>query len=418
MKRVLSTIGWVAVGLALLVSFGLDFGNMSQGGAIDLRNRITGVRLLEHGIDPYHYKWHKGEPPEYCDPFNNPNLPVSRTTATPALLLLNLPLAPLPYRLGQVLWLVAQWLLLLGTAGLCLRACTMPWQRWAVALFVTGFTYTSAWRLHAERGQAYVLLAFFLAWWLTATLDPKRGNGFAAGFLAGLLAPLRPPFLLLAPFLALHRRGQLPGAAAGLLAGLALPIFFQVGCWPDYFSAMRTNAELNWSHYYPHYQQAYPPRIEGVSTDVLAYYVPIPFAEFSVPALLGALGGGPWPDGVLMGIAGVPFAAWLWISRAQKAENLLAGMAAWLFLVDLFLPAYRNSYNDVMILDVVALGVIGARKFPWAAWPCVLAVAAGWGVYAWEPEQVGLINLPTGLFAASAVGFLFWGGKRGQEEKA
>src|SRR5260370_20353914 len=108
MKGTLPTMGWVIMGLALLVSFGMDFANTSQGGAIDLRNRITGARLLEHGIDTYRYKWRAGEPPEYCDVYNNPKLPVSKTTATPALLLLHLPLAALPYRLGQFLWFFAQ----------------------------------------------------------------------------------------------------------------------------------------------------------------------------------------------------------------------------------------------------------------------------------------------------------------------
>lgn len=321
-------MGWAAVGLALVVSFGIDFANTAQGGAIDLRNRITGARLLEQGIDAYHYKWHKGEPAEYCDPFNNPKLKVSRTTATPALLMLHLPLAALPYRLAQLLWLLAQWLLLLGTGWLWLRACATSPARWLTALFVVGFTYTAAWRLHAERGQSYVLLAFVFACWLTATLDSKRGNGFWAGLIAGFLVALRPPFVLLGPFLALHRRGQLAGAAAGLLLGLALPMVWEAGCWPGYFSAMQTNSELNRTHFYPHYAQAYPPLIEGVPTDILAHYVPIPFAEFSFPALWNWLGLAPLPDEVLLLAAGAPFALWLWLSRGHPAERLLPGLAA------------------------------------------------------------------------------------------
>ena len=38
--------GWVMIGVALAVSFVVDFNNTAQGGAIDLRNRITGLRLL------------------------------------------------------------------------------------------------------------------------------------------------------------------------------------------------------------------------------------------------------------------------------------------------------------------------------------------------------------------------------------
>jgi hypothetical protein len=407
MKRLLPTLIWVAAGLALLVSFWLDLANSAQGGAIDLRNRITGVRLLEKGIDPYHYKWHEGDPAEYCDPFNNPKLEVSRTTATPALLVLHAPLAPLPYRLGQFLWLGLQWLLLLGTGWLWLRACTTPRQRAWVGALVIGFSYTAAWRLHAERGQSYVLLAFVFGWWLTATLDPKKSSGFSAGFLAGFLATLRPPFLLLVPFLAWHRRGQWAGVAVGLLAGIGVPMLWAANCWPDYFSAMQTNAFLNHTHFYPHFTQAYPPRIEGVPTDTLAHYAAIPFAKFSVPALISRLGILTVPDSVVLLGALVPFAAWLWWTRAQAAERLLAGLAAWFFLIDLFLPTYRNSYNDVTILNVVAAGILASDRFPRAAWPCAIGLPVGWAIYVFAPERPSLINLPTLLLTISAVLFLF-----------
>ena len=41
MKGMMPRMGWVMAGLALLVSFGVDFANTAQGGAIDLRNRIV-----------------------------------------------------------------------------------------------------------------------------------------------------------------------------------------------------------------------------------------------------------------------------------------------------------------------------------------------------------------------------------------
>jgi len=407
MKGMLPTMGWVAVGLVLLVSFSMDWANTAQGGAIDLRNRITGARLLEDGADAYHYKWRKGDPPEYCDPYNNPKLPVSKTTATPALLMLQLPLAALPYRLAQFLWFFAQWLLLLATGWLWLRACATSPTRWLVALFVAGFTYTAAWRLHAERGQAYVLLTFLFACWLTATLDPKRGTGFTAGCIAGFLVALRPPFVLLAPFLALHRRGQLAGAAAGLLLGFGLPLLLNPVGWSDYYSAMQTHSELYRNDVDPRPgPQHYPAEIEGISTDILANYVSIPYADFSAHALLRRLGFAPFPAlPVLLAVA-VPFGFWLGLSRGQPAERLLPGLAAWCFLADLFLPAYRDSYNDVLILNVVLLGIVLAKKFPWAAWPCVLALPLGWAVYAFVPEQAWLIDLPALFLTLGAILFL------------
>lgn len=408
-------MGWVALALALLVSFGVDFSNLAQGGAIDLRNRITGVRLLDHGIDAYHYKWHEGEPPEFCDVYNNPKLPVSKTTATPALLMLHLPLAALPYRLAQIFWLVAQWLLLLGTGWLWLRVCATSTARGLVALFVTGFTYTAAWRLHAERGQAYVLPAFLFACWLTTTLDPKRGNGFVAGYIAGFLVALRPPFLLLVPFLALHRRGQLAGAAAGLVLGFALPLLMNPSGWTDYFSAMQTHSELYRNDIDPRPgENRYPATIEGIPTLTLGHYATIPYADFSAFALLKALGlkkdplsGEAVPAWPLLLAVAAPFALWLWLSRGFAAERLLPGLAAWFFLADLFLPAYRDSYNDVLILDVILAGLAVAARFPWAAWPCVAALPLGWAVYGLVPEQAWVIDLPALFFTLGAILFLF-----------
>lgn len=387
----------------------MDFANTMASGAIDLRNRVTGQRLLEDGRDAYHYKWHQGDPEEFCDLYNNPKLPVSKTTATPALLLLHLPWAGLPYRPGQFLWLFAQWLLLLGTAGLWLRAGRTSRQRFLVALFVTAFTYTAAWRLHAERGQAYVLLLFVFACWLTATLDPRRQNGFVAGCIGGFLVALRPPFLLILPFAAVHRRGQLRGMAAGLVLGFALPLIFNLGSWTNYFSAMQTHSALYRNDIDPRPgPQHYPAAIEGTSTDVVGSYVAIPYADFSAHAFLRWLGLAPFPALPVLLAVVVPFAVWLWLSRAQSAERLLPGLAAWLFIVDLFLPAYRNSYNDVLMINVVALALVTAVKIPWAAWPCALALPVGWALYCFAPEQAWVINLPAFLFTLSAVLFLFF----------
>ena len=166
---------------------------------------------------------------------------------------------------------------------------------------------------------------------------------------------------------------------------------------------MRTNAELNWTHFYPHYSQGYPPRIEGVPTDILAHYVPIPFAEYSLPALWTWLGFAPVPDAVFLLAAAAPFAFWVWYFRRLRTEDLLAGLAGWMFLVDLFLPAYRNNYNDVLALDFIAAGIVVSPRLPWAAWPCVLALPVGWAVYAWQPDQAWLINFPSALFTVAAI---------------
>jgi len=413
MKSFLPILGKILLAVALLASFRIDLANVTAGGSVDFRNRITGIRVMEHGIDPYHFIWHADDPPEFCDLRNNPNLPFSKTTVTPALLTFYAPLALLPYRTAQLLWLFAQWLLLLGTLWLWLRLCTTPLTGWLVAGFVTAFTYTQAWRWEAERGQSYLLLSFIFTCWMISTLDPRRTRNFATGLIAGILITLRPPFLLLLPFIAIHRRGQLPGTLVGLVLGIAFPLLIHVSCWTDYSSAMQTNSE-----YYRHGfnpargPQTFPPVIEGTPTKILSHFDPFGYSDFSAYALLHRVG--LPPISTLPVLIGVLFGAWLvwgwW--RCFPIESLLPGLCAWFFLADLFLPAIRYSYYDVLILNVVLAGIVTAKKFACPAWPCFLALPLGWGAYAWSPVPAPLLYLPALLFTLGAVGFLFYLPKR------
>lgn len=412
---------WIAggiLGLLLLVSFGLDFQNTARGGSIDLRNRITGIRLLAHGIDAYHYKWDHTQPDIYCDPYNNPQLAVSKTTATPALLLLHGPLAELPYRSAQFGWFYIQWLLLLATAGLWLSQCTTTAQRLWLAAFIVGFTYTAAWRLHAERGQSYVLLLFVFGSWLAATLRPASGNHFLTGMLAGWLIALRLPFLLLIPFLALHRRGQLPGAALGLILGVGLPLLLNAHAWSDYYKGMQDYSEIYRNAYEPEPgPQRFPATLEGTPTDLVAAYTEIPYADFSAHAFLRWFGFAPFPALPLLLAIVVPLGMWLWLTRGWPLPEVLTGLVAWCFLVDLFLPAYRDNYNDVMIINLIALGLVGCRRLPCGMWPCLLALPLGWIVYVFAPRNNWITNSTTLLLTIGVVLFLLpFAARRGEHE--
>jgi Glycosyltransferase family 87 len=408
MKRLMPTAGWIAVILALLISFLIDLRNVAAGGSVDFRNRITGVRLLEHGIDPYRFIWHEGDSPLYADLRNNPNLPVSKTTVSPALLLVYAPLATLPYRVAQFTWLIAQWLMLLAMTWLWWRHRATLFAGWLVVLFVTAFTYTVAWRWEAERGQTYLLLGFLFACWLTATLNRQSTGGFLAGCIAGLLVALRPPFGLLLPFIALHRRHQLAGAAVGLLLGFGSPLLVSSVSWVDYFSAMRTNSDL-YRHgiHPPRPDQNFPSEIEGTPTTTMGNMFAFSYGDISVHALLRRIGLEPFSATIPLLIFLTFFALWLGWSHRQPVELLLPGVAAWLFLVDLFLPAIRYSYYDVVILNAVLAGIILAARIPWAFWPCALALPMGWAAYFLSPVLAPLLYLPAICFTLGAILFLF-----------
>ncbi len=78
----------IAAGCVLAVSLTLDWRHTTRSGSIDLRNRVTGWRLMAAGVDPYHHQWSPGQPDTVLDVYNNPAVAVSKTTVTPPFLLL------------------------------------------------------------------------------------------------------------------------------------------------------------------------------------------------------------------------------------------------------------------------------------------------------------------------------------------
>jgi len=361
------------------------------------------------GIDPYTYKWTPGEPAIYCDPFNNPHLPISKTTSSPAMLGLTLPWAALPYRSSQYLWFVAQWGFLLGAGWLWWRECRSRWQSALLGTMFVLYTFNASWKLHAERGQSYVVLAYFLALWLAGSLRTGKRWSFWAGFAAGFLAMLRPPCALLLPVLAWRRRDQWLGMASGLLAGLLLPMMFMGDIWGLYGSAMHENAFLYCNNINPRPGYVdYPTFIEDVWVQVMGHFMLMSYADGSVYQLLKALGIEPASGLPLLLAAAAVFGAWGW--RAVRRDNtprLLLGLACWMFLLDFFVPAYRNIYNDVLALNFVALGVLVAPRWWPGLVPAVASLVVGIVVYRYTPEQTLFINTPSILLAVSAVLWLF-----------
>lgn len=399
---------WAAVGLIslLIFSFLADWMLVSQGGSIDYRNRVTGARLLLEGHDPYHFKWSYGDPDRWCDIYDNPALPITKTTVSPAMLLFSAPLALLPYPLSQRLWLLGQWVILGGLWFLWWR----HWRHsraasWWWTALVVAFTCTLAWRHHIDRGQAYVVFAFLLGLWMHLSLENNPKRGWLCGLLAGLLTCLRPPLLLFtAPFILLRRRNQWLGAVIGLLLGLAAPVLFRASVWSDYGRAMKT-----WSEVYRNNEQPrpgarpFPATIEGMSLDLLGTYKVPQYADSSLFRLFRGWGSSPLPDKVVLAMLVIPFAFWAWRSRGAPDSSLMLGLAAWAFLSDAFLPAYRNPYNDVMALNVVALLPVSGNLEKPSRLFVLLSLALGVLMAHIHPPSRWWIYLPTLAIGVVAV---------------
>jgi Glycosyltransferase family 87 len=345
--------------VALLAVWGLvqDVMNTARGGSIDLRNRITGIRLATDHRDPYFYKWKPTEPERFCDVFNAPESPVNTPTVTPLTLALFLPFRDLPYRISQWLWLLVEYACLgLGFWAWARRTDRRHWL-WG-GLLTCLFCLTPHWRLHVDRGQSYVLYAALFLLVIPRSKPGKR-DLWIEGLTSSLLTLLRPVYgILLGVGAARRRTTALLASGTGLLAWALLPVLLAgFAIWQNYFKAIAVHSR----HYLEKIK--FPPArftpsqtIEGIPIDLLGGTARIPFADHSIyrfisfdlsPALL--LGG--WAvlaatAGFLMmrrGEAGTPRFWWI--------------LSAWILLGDYLLPAYRYSYNNILLWPVLLLGL-------------------------------------------------------------
>jgi hypothetical protein len=408
MKSALPILGAVLLVLGLVASFALDYSQTTKDGAVDFRNRITGVRLLERGLDPYHHLWHAGDPEEFCDTRNNPRMTVTKTTVSPPMLVLYAPLAALPYRAAEFVWLFTQWLLLLMTLGMWLRTGTPPLKLWLAAIFVVSFTFTPGWRWEAERGQCYTLLAFLLAYVLAPGRVGGRADDFLVGAVAGVLVALRPSNVVLLPFLTMHRPRQFIGVLAGLSVALAVPVLLHPQVWIEYLTAMQANSVYYRDGALPQRpSESFPATIEGTPLATMSAMTSYPFVDLSVYAVARRFGFDALPDVPFVLLFGSLFLAWLFVTRKRPAELLLPGMAAWIFLSDFILPTTRWGYYDVMILNVILALIAVNRRIPCAAWTALLAVPVMWTFSLFEKTPTALVYVPQILFLVSAVLALF-----------
>jgi hypothetical protein len=387
---------WIALGVLAMFSVSWDVRNLQSGGSIDFRSRIVGARVLMQAMDPYHYKWRLPEPPERCDPFNNLAVPVSTTTVTPALVMAHMPFSLLPYGIARWLWLAVQWLALLGTAALWMRKNTAPGERLIIAAIFIAFTFTTAWRLHADRGQSYVLLLFLGALWLSLSDESSNQKKWMAGIAAGILITMRLPLaVIVLPVILWRQRALLPAFITGAIIAAGSPMLFDPSCWQQYSAAMADWAGLYRTGIPRPPAQAFPPTIEGLPLDVITRFSKIPFADSSITFLLRRSGLEVASSTPLMIALVVLFAGWLFAMRGKMMAALLPGIAAWLYLVDFFLPAHRGSYNDVQVLGAIAPGLLlFARRCP-AFCLTGAAMIAGMVNLHYLPRDKWIINLPT-----------------------
>ncbi len=221
--------------LTLLVAF-LTFIDVRCDCGADLRNRVVGARVMLAGHDPYTFLWQHGMPEQWLDPVHEAK--VHRLTVPPPTLCLYAAIAPLPYATQKLISWTCEWLALLASVALLVRAIPLHRQRVFFLLGAVLFLVVSdVWRLHVERGQVYVL--HLLALSLAVHFCRKRQLDSVAGGLAlGILALLRPNMLLFAPAFLVLRRWRTATSLIGTFAvGVLVTLpFMPASTWPSYLA--------------------------------------------------------------------------------------------------------------------------------------------------------------------------------------
>ena len=339
------------------IGFIVDVKATFVSGGIDLRNRIVGARLMQAGLDPYHFKWSARDPEIWLDPLDKPESPVTRTTVPPTVLVVLSPIARLPYRYIRFIWLGIQWGCLLGTIFFLSRSARRKEKIYAIWFVGLLFSLSYSWRNHVEVGQIYIIYSFFIA---LAHFSISKFHSFGkilGGALLGLTASMRLPFfILLIPLIVFRHSRILSGFLIGILVAVGGSTLMQgAQVWEDYFSSMRIHGSIQYS-WQKLPKAIYPERIEAM-TNLLKHlsgspdssilglfnkYFKANVASFLLPALL---------------VLALFAALFLWKNRKKQLSVsllLLIGLVL-TFMADFFLPGARYGYQDAIWLPLLGL---------------------------------------------------------------
>ena len=368
----------ILVILALIISvlgFMVDFSNTLNYGAVDLRNRVVGARLLLEGKDPYYFKWQPGMSDRLLDPLDDPKRMVSRVTVPPTVLILQAPLARLNYLTQKIIWFLLQWGLFLGTVAIFYKLAASSIKRNLLLIIsLLFFSGSYFWRFHVERGQIYILYVFLLscAYWLAQKpFKTFKHNHILSGFLVGLTASFRPPVVLMFIPMFLYKQWRLLiGSIVGVLSGLFIS-FALAGTliWQNYLSAIKGYTEpssgTNLGNS-PNINIIYPEQIEGMNN--VAKYINFNSRDTSFInffQLKLGLDIDPRIFLVLLGVVLLAISLFIYKNRRNgNTINLVFISGVFIYLIsEYFIPTPRSTYNNVQWIMPVALIILSYKDF-------------------------------------------------------
>ncbi|MDO9577103.1 MAG: glycosyltransferase family 87 protein [Candidatus Cloacimonadales bacterium] len=350
-----------------ITGFFADVSNTVKYGGVDLRNRVVGARVALNQMDPYFYKWSEGSPEYFLDPPDHPNLPVNRVTVPPTVLQFHSIFCDLPYSLQRFGWTIFQWVMLLSAIALLGKSTDDKSNSkliWIVCLFFVADSYI--FRLHVERGQIYILYTFLIALSYYLIIRLKRNSDFWSGLIAGYASALRFPMLLIGlPFLLCKRWKFLIGQVFGFAIGISASfLFIKPHIWKSYFSAMNLHGLVHegiikiTSERYPHIN------IDGIKNLYIGARLPV--SDSSVQGMMHNIGI-QLSSGFLLVVFSVVVALlmffFLKIKNKYKTTGFLFLLGSIIIIIsEIFLPAARYNYSDVIMLIPLSLVILDSKN--------------------------------------------------------
>lgn len=372
--------GFILAIILLVISFYRDL-QYEKLYPDDLRNRVVGARLIADGRSPYFYKWKPEDGMRYYDPANfNTNIN-SNTTASPFLHSLVIPFSNLSQRTISFLWLLGQYVILIGM-GLVAYRFAQGSGKQACLLLTAVFPYTDGWIRHVLTGQFYLLIPFLLfITYISLAGRQKSWQLVVAALCAVMVVLIRPfaalsfiPFLFILPITKKFIVYSAAIGAAYVLFVIASP--HQVRVYKDYNQYIKYAVN-------EHQEKPLPSRtvvpnpgfrhLEGFDIDSIRLYkLKNPVRSFSENGnffvLYRKVVGKQIPEQWLLAgslLCTLLILLFFYFGTAGSGRSLeqclLVGFVIYLVL-EMFLPMHRHQYNTVQFLFPALLTAMNIRN--------------------------------------------------------
>jgi hypothetical protein len=218
----------------------------------DLRNRVTGSRMIKDGRSPYFYKWKTGDGLRYYDPGNFDSVRPSNMTSTPFLYRLLSPIVEMPQSKISEWWLAIEYLMLAGLTLFAFFQAQTTLQKQLVLLVFLLVLLTNGWKEHVAHGQTYLCVPFFAMLFLAfREINGHSARAMLAGAAAACLILIRfNTILFFVPFLFMTRRHNRTWLAwfcipMVLFACWTLTSPHERSLWQDYFNNVKEATKIN-----------------------------------------------------------------------------------------------------------------------------------------------------------------------------